>query len=620
MNDTTRSDKDYAIEHAAYMATDAERLLAAIEALSAAELRLEESGEDDDGTVADARDNVWGATRSLRSGIYEFRKRRDRAALGGAATPAPAVMWEPQFDAISHEQEQLVLKFCAEIAGPRGQKGSPPDPVRLLEMAEALYLAERKDAAPAAVPVQPAEPAPPNSLPSWDECALRVSNSDFIAKRVAEGGYGADEDSLLAKELHRFINEYDDADPYRSAWFLHRLELLLEETKKEALAATPAAVQQGREALSDDRVLHIFNHMGPRTRDGFHRKVADARAIDFARAIERALAPTPQAPQPTDLHRPKALPMIGPLTKYRQPFDPSLQSTPLEDVGPSGEPTDSRTRPLTDPSQPWTPEHCKAYPRRASEEIEYLRGRLAAASLLPAQAVPLTDERINDLWHLKVGTPAAIAVRIFARAIEAELIGSASTSEPPCKKCGGTGVVDDGEIDCYPDGTPYSNGPVKCVKDCPACASTSEPAPQAVQAQALEVLWDIQSRTPRQTGFNPPVIRCRVCAYGWAPEAPEQHAEDCLYDRARTLASASDAAKQQDPGSFHLTSSVPSETVQTALSEQTDSKLLEQAEKALDECAEYLESWKDLSGGTAYRKAESALAALRVRLGKESWK
>lgn len=49
---------------------------------------------------------------------------------------------EPQFDAISVEQERLAVQFCAEIAGPRGGKPSLPDPVRLLEMAEALYRAE----------------------------------------------------------------------------------------------------------------------------------------------------------------------------------------------------------------------------------------------------------------------------------------------------------------------------------------------------------------------------------------------------------------------------------------------------------------------------------------------
>ena len=61
---------------------------------------------------------------------------------------AKSHQWEPEFDAISSHQEALVIQFCAEIAGPKGRVGSPPDPVRLLEMAQALYDAERKDFAP----------------------------------------------------------------------------------------------------------------------------------------------------------------------------------------------------------------------------------------------------------------------------------------------------------------------------------------------------------------------------------------------------------------------------------------------------------------------------------------
>lgn len=88
--------------------------------------------------------------------------------------------------------------------------------------------------------------APANNLPDWTECAMRVANSDFIAKRVAEGGYGAEPDSKLANALHRFIYEYDDADPYRSAWFLHRLELVLEEAKLEASNAEVTGRPPGR--------------------------------------------------------------------------------------------------------------------------------------------------------------------------------------------------------------------------------------------------------------------------------------------------------------------------------------------------------------------------------------
>lgn len=122
----------------------------------------------------------------------------------------------------------------------------PEDDVRSLAITQFIQLQlHEKYAAPAAAPKQAQEPsheaAPPNGLPTWDECATRVENSDFIAKRIAEGGYGAEPDSLLATELHRFIYEYDDADPYRSAWFLHRLERLLNETR----AASPSAPQTG---------------------------------------------------------------------------------------------------------------------------------------------------------------------------------------------------------------------------------------------------------------------------------------------------------------------------------------------------------------------------------------
>lgn len=55
-----------------------------------------------------------------------------------------ATQWEPQFDACSLEQERLARKFCLEIAGERGGPGVLPDPMRLLEMAEALYRAERE--------------------------------------------------------------------------------------------------------------------------------------------------------------------------------------------------------------------------------------------------------------------------------------------------------------------------------------------------------------------------------------------------------------------------------------------------------------------------------------------
>lgn len=42
------------------------------------------------------------------------------------------------------------------------------------------------------------------------------------------------------------------------------------------------------------------------------------------------------------------------------------------------------------------------------------------------------------------------------------------TPQAACNRCGGTGFVTDGEI-TGSGGVEYENGPIKCVKDCPAC-------------------------------------------------------------------------------------------------------------------------------------------------------
>jgi hypothetical protein len=71
--------------------------------------------------------------------------------------------------------------------------------------------------------------APPNSLPTWRECSLRISNEDYLKENCLSD----DGDTLLPNELHRFIYEYDDSDEYKSAWFMHRLEKLIKFIKDE---------------------------------------------------------------------------------------------------------------------------------------------------------------------------------------------------------------------------------------------------------------------------------------------------------------------------------------------------------------------------------------------------
>lgn len=88
------------------------------------------------------------------------------------------------------------------------------------------------------------EPAPANNLPDYGECERLVENSAFRA-RAAAGLEGAVLTTLGQSpeptELHRFIHEYDDADRYRSAWFLHRLEKVV----NEAAALTSPAPSVG---------------------------------------------------------------------------------------------------------------------------------------------------------------------------------------------------------------------------------------------------------------------------------------------------------------------------------------------------------------------------------------
>ena len=74
----------------------------------------------------------------------ELEKRADRIAELARENEAlrKDARWRPQFDGMEPEQERLAIQFCEEIAGRRGEKGRAPDPVRLLEMAEALYKAE----------------------------------------------------------------------------------------------------------------------------------------------------------------------------------------------------------------------------------------------------------------------------------------------------------------------------------------------------------------------------------------------------------------------------------------------------------------------------------------------
>lgn len=87
---TTRTDKDYAIEHAGYLADAVKHFLSrldaefdASEALEAAEAADAEDAEQKAGDLRSIEEEVGEARSVLRNRVYEFEKRRDRAVAVG---------------------------------------------------------------------------------------------------------------------------------------------------------------------------------------------------------------------------------------------------------------------------------------------------------------------------------------------------------------------------------------------------------------------------------------------------------------------------------------------------------------------------------------------------------
>lgn len=74
-----RTPADYAIEHAGYLATAAQRLLDARGELDALVMRREEEDDVEDGDMHAAQECVDEASTGVRTAIYDFEKRRDRA-------------------------------------------------------------------------------------------------------------------------------------------------------------------------------------------------------------------------------------------------------------------------------------------------------------------------------------------------------------------------------------------------------------------------------------------------------------------------------------------------------------------------------------------------------------
>ncbi|EJM92470.1 hypothetical protein [Pseudomonas sp. GM67] len=77
-----RSPKDYAIEHAEYMAKSADHVLAEFQVYGLALIAVDEGGDDGEGelfeAIDSARQDLQEALVDLRSMVFEFRKRANR--------------------------------------------------------------------------------------------------------------------------------------------------------------------------------------------------------------------------------------------------------------------------------------------------------------------------------------------------------------------------------------------------------------------------------------------------------------------------------------------------------------------------------------------------------------
>ncbi|HHF0618071.1 TPA: hypothetical protein ACPH2G_004589 [Pseudomonas aeruginosa] len=115
---------------------------------------------------------------------------------------------------------------------------------------------------------------------------------------------------------------------------------------------------------------------------------------------------------------------------------------------------------------------------------------------------------------------------------------------PKCATCGGTGMVDDGEITCSEGGIPYENGPVKCVKDCPDCKAQPSPAPELAE-RGTQHRFSTTEQTCRhdfygvwwnEDGVTKTGRECRHCGF-FVADVTEAQTEQAEAERPEVVAS-----------------------------------------------------------------------------------
>jgi hypothetical protein len=105
------------------------------------------------------------------------------------------------------------------------------------------------------------ENKPKSTLPSWQECALRYENTEYLRQQGATDTEG----SLVSDPLTEFIYEYDCSDDYKSAWWRHRLERMIKHQQAKAV----------RDALSYAYKMHDKGETMGKSLDDFANKLED---------------------------------------------------------------------------------------------------------------------------------------------------------------------------------------------------------------------------------------------------------------------------------------------------------------------------------------------------------
>lgn len=98
--------------------------------------------------------------------------------------------------------------------------------------------------------------------------------------------------------------------------------------------------------------------------------------------------------------------------------------------------------------------------------------------------IDLIADRLSKAQMFKESTE--VRAILDAPAVERQELCSKNSGDS-CKSCGGSGLVNDGELTCSSGGEPYENGPIECVKDCPECQGAHQSTIARLEARVAEL-------------------------------------------------------------------------------------------------------------------------------------